>query len=383
MKLSWKTVFTCAAILAILTCGAVTPTSAADAVPANDAAPAATVADGDPSANPSAVADARASVTEPVDVQVYQAPSIEDFPTLHYPRGQDPMEKEGWVHLNFMVDPNGKAYEISVVESIGGEPFEQDAIRAVQEARFRPARDGSTPVHGGFDLSLLYATNPLYTNVRKVATPRFARAHKALADSIERGDKAAADEQIPKLEVTSIYAHVHKHLILYDYHRKWGTERQQYADLLAALYHVRRDWKLYFAKNTYVSSLNALLALALRLNDLGRALEIWEELQEHASKEQIAAWRPAMDQVERLREGGPPVHFEAEIEKGTSWFNRLFRNSFEVVVLSGRVSEIKLRCEKKFLFFRYEPNVRYTVESRVGKCMIQVVGDTGTKFDFV
>jgi len=384
VKLSSKIVFTHTVMLATLTCAAVTRTSAAEAVPASDAAPAAAaVADGDPSANPSAVAEASASVAEPVDVQVYQAPSIEDFPTLHYPRGQDPMEKEGWVHLNFMVDPNGKAYEISVVDSIGGEPFERDAIRAVQKARFRPARDGSTPVHAGFDLSLLYATNPLYPGGRKVASPKFVRAYKALADSIERGDKAAADEQIPNLEVTSIYAYIHKNLILYDYHRKWGTERQQYADLLTAVAHVQRDWKLYLDKKTYVSSLNSVLALALKLNDLGRALVNWEIIQKHATREQIAAWQPTMDQVSRLRESGPPVHLEAEIENGTSWFNHLFRKSFEVVVLSGRVSDIKLRCEKKFIFFRYEPDVRYTVDPRAGECIIQVVGDTGTKFDFV
>lgn len=379
------------AILALLTCGAVTPTSAADVVPATDTAAAAnavpTTDTGDASdvaaaADTAAASDAPESFREPVDVEVYQGPSFRTFPRLDYPDRQRELGKEGWVQLNFMVDPNGNAYEISVVDSIGGAPFEQNAIRAVRNARFRPARQGSTPVHAGFDMMLRYVTNP-----RRGAKPEFVRAYEALVSSIERDDRAAADEQLPKLEVSSIYEHVYKHLALYHYHRKWGTERQQYSDLQAALARAApdpgSDRPRYIDKKTYVSSLNSLLTLALKLNDLGRALSIWEDIQKLAPKEQVAAWRPTMDQVSRLRESGPPVHFEAEIEKGNSWFDRLFRKNFEVVVLSGRVSEIKLRCEKKFIFFHYEPNVRYTVESQAGNCWVQVVGENGTKFGFV
>jgi hypothetical protein len=52
-------------------------------------------------------------------------------------------------------------------------------------------------------------------------------------------------------------------------------------------------------------------------------------------------------------------------------------------VTSGAVSEIKLRCEKQYLFFKYQPGVQYSIGSKKDQCSIEVVGDPGTKFDLV
>jgi hypothetical protein len=73
----------------------------------------------------------------------------------------------------------------------------------------------------------------------------------------------------------------------------------------------------------------------------------------------------------------------AQIVKGTTWFGRLFKTHFVISVADGAVAEIKLRCEKAYLFFKYQPDVQYSVSSKSGACGIEVVGDPGTKFDLV
>jgi hypothetical protein len=54
-----------------------------------------------------------------------------------------------------------------------------------------------------------------------------------------------------------------------------------------------------------------------------------------------------------------------------------------IVVASGEDAEIKSRCQKSFVFCRYQPREQYTVESRHGSCAIEVVGNPGTKFELI
>ena len=61
----------------------------------------------------------------------------------------------------------------------------------------------------------------------------------------------------------------------------------------------------------------------------------------------------------------------------------MLKRRFRVQVASGRLSEIKLRCERNYLFFPYNPELEYKVEARSGRCSIELVGDPGTKFQLI
>jgi hypothetical protein len=54
-----------------------------------------------------------------------------------------------------------------------------------------------------------------------------------------------------------------------------------------------------------------------------------------------------------------------------------------VVVSEGHVSEIKLRCDKRFVFYKFDPELKYEVASQYGKCGIELVGEPGTTFNLV
>src|SRR5882724_13069905 len=46
-------------------------------------------------------------------------------------------------------------------------------------------------------------------------------------------------------------------------------------------------------------------------------------------------------------------------------------------------SQIKLRCDKKYVFFQFDPALEYKVADKYGKCFIEVVGDPETKFELI
>jgi len=62
----------------------------------------------------------------------------------------------GWVVLNMMISPQGKAYEVSVLESSGSPGFEAAAVKAMDLVKFQPATSGGAPIDSSLTLKYLF-----------------------------------------------------------------------------------------------------------------------------------------------------------------------------------------------------------------------------------
>jgi hypothetical protein len=119
----------------------------------------------------------------------------------------------------------------------------------------------------------------------------------------------------------------------------------------------------------------------VKLSDYGNALKIWKTLEPIATHAVRDEWQKRIDELMAIQQSDQVVRMSARIEKGTSWHGYLFKDHFEVSVAGGAVSEIKLRCKKQYLLFKYQPGVQYSTSSGAGECYIEVVGDPGTMFE--
>lgn len=91
----------------------------------------------------------------------------------------------------------------------------------------------------------------------------------------------------------------------------------------------------------------------------------------------------AVAKIEAARTGNDEWSLAGEIGTGASWFGQLFRDWFAIAVGTGKVEEIKLRCQQRFVFFKFDPAIRYRVPPEYGNCGIEVVGDPGTQFELI
>lgn len=312
-----------------------------------------------------------------VAVEVFKGPKAIRTPGPAYPESERVVGNEGWVHVNFMIDPRGKPYEVAVVESTGNKAFEKAAVSAVEKWTFEPATGGGTPIHAGQDYKVLFHMNAPATGASK----QFVRAYRNLIEAIASDDRTRADEELSKLKVQNLYEDAYLNLGKYNYHLKWGSESEQLHDLRRAIAH--ETGPRYLRKEAFVIALTSLLALELKAQDIARALKTWEKLRPIAPREHIERWQVVIDQVQELRKSDRAFRLSAQMDEGTSWYGELFKNRFEVVVLSGKVSDIKLRCEKQYLFFRHEPGLQYKVDAPSGNCSIELIGEPGTKFDLI
>ncbi len=313
--------------------------------------------------------------SDATDIEVFQGPRLIGGHVPRYPESEKSGRKEGWVQLNMMIDAKGKPYEVTVIDSSGDAALEQAAIRGVNQLVFQPAKRRDTPIDSSFTGKMVfYQSEP-----SKGASHDFVTAYKKLTMAIDAGDKTQADEELGKLRVQNLYEDAFLGFGKYLYDRRWGTETEQLADLRRAV--ANEKIARYLPGEAFRAALAAQLTLDVKLKDYGSALDVWKTLEPLASPPQRNQLQPAIDEIKAMQDSDQVIRVSARIEKGTSWHSTLFKNRFDISVVTGAVSEIKLRCKKEYVFFKYQPGVQYSVGRGAGECTIEVVGDPGTMFD--
>ncbi len=313
-----------------------------------------------------------------VDVEVFKGARILRTPSANlYPVEEMHDGREGWVELNMMIDPKGRPYEVTVIGSSGNPAFEKAAVKALRQFSFEPARRGKTPI----DSSLTFKMKFAIASMARGASSDFRSAYEELTKAIDAADKDKADVQLARLKPQNLYEEAFTNFSKYFYHLKWGTPAERLTDLRLAIAGERRPD--YLPKDTFTTALIAMFTLEAKAQDYGAALGTWEILEPIAQPGVRKDLQRAVDQIHAIQLGDQPLILPGAMGQSSRWAGRLFRNRFSIAVKSGAVSEIKLRCQQQYLFFKYEPGVQYSVGSRKGLCGIEVVGDPETTFELI
>lgn len=318
---------------------------------------------------------ATAAAGERVPVEVFHDVRILSGPSdLVYPQSEKDHDREGWVTLTTMISPKGKPYEASVVDSSGNAKLEQAALKALGEMDFQPARSGNTPVDSGFTFTIrFFAGGPALG-----ASEHFITMYKRYLEAFNTADRADVDAALAQLQPRNLYEDAFRSYAQYNYDRRWGTELEQAKDLGHAL--TGEGNQHYLPEALYDDALVARFSLQVKHNDFGAALLTWKTLKPRAPAGKRTELQRVADQITAIRAGDRAIATAGVIDQ-RSWASRLFKNHFSITVRSGGVTEIKLRCKKKYLFFKFDPDLEYTVNPNAGDCDIEVLGDPGTTFN--
>jgi TonB family protein len=309
------------------------------------------------------------------DVDVFEGPKWLGGPFPAYPTSEKAEGKEGWVQLGMMIDSTGKPYEVTVIDSSGNAVLEQAAVKGVDRLSFRPARHGSIPVDSSYELKIAFYDNAPVNG----ATQPYVAGFNDLVKAVDANDRSRAGDALAKLNPRNLHEDALFGFGKYLYDRKWGTQQEQLADLRRAV--AQEGAPRYLPPPVFRTALTAQLALYIDMEDYADALNVWKTLKPIVEESARDQWQSKIDKIEALRSSDEVVHTSAWIDPGTSWHGRLFKNRFGILVLGGAVSEIKLYCDKQYLFFKYEPGTQYTVNPNAGECRIAVVGRPGTVFE--
>lgn len=320
-------------------------------------------------------------VSEPVPVELYTGPVRKDMKMPRYPRLAQAKGMEGWVRLDFMVDTNGKAYEIAVTDSMGKGIFQRAAIAALRRSTFEPAHLNGQPVDAGHSMYYRFGLE----GEGGGAGIEFIRSYKALMNSIEQGDRSGADRELSVLESRTqfnLHEDAYLHVVKYRYYAKWGDVHQQLHALDRAVAQDFQEHRL--PQELYVALQIQRFWLLVKTQDFERASSTFETLGRYELEASvITALEETMENIRALRNDDRAYGLAGSLEERTSWFYHLFKDEFAVTDVQGEITEVKLRCPESYVFFRFDPDMTYRVSNKRGHCYLELVGIPGTTFKLV
>ncbi len=312
-----------------------------------------------------------------VPVDVFHEAKRKSAPAPEYPTDARYGGSEGWVNLRFMVDKDGLPYEMFVKQSNGNKDFDKAALRSVRRWTFEPASLNGQPVDSVIEIKIIFRL----TDHANGARPNFVTAYRSLYAAIAKNDRAAADLAMSKLQVDNLYEDAHFGLAYYAYAHKWGTPSEEITGLRRAI--ASEQSARYLPKDVFAKALTALFILEFQSYDFAAAMCTWQLLEKAQTDEKVlAGFAPAVQQMNTLHADAASYKVAGEIIDGR-WDFDLFKKHFQIVVLTGAISEIKLRCDKSFVSFKFDPELQYKVADKFGRCSIELIGDPNTKFNLV
>jgi TonB family protein len=312
-----------------------------------------------------------------VQLDLATAPRAKGPIPVTYPVREADRNQEGWVQLDFMIDPNGRTYEVTVADSTGSKSFEAAAVQAAEKWQFEPAMLQDKPIDTSFRFKL-YFDHPYAKGVRR----DFSKEYDKAVAAIEGGDRKRAEATLARLTVQSLEEDAFASLARYRFEARWGTEAGQIAALRRAI--ADETAPGFLPAKQFIAALQALLPLELRAKDFARALWTWDVLKKLQPDDAIIAQlQPTIDDATALRTDDRTYSVPGAIEpQSSSWFYALHKRRFQIVVASGRVSEIKLRCDREYVSFAYDPALYYRIDQH-GNCRLQLIGEPGTRFELI
>lgn len=323
-------------------------------------------------------ADGPAEVHKEVSLNLYVPPHRKEMVAPVYPLLPLQAHREGWVRLEFMVDPQGKAYEISVSRSMGDRRFEAAAIRALEKSTFEPARIDGEPADAGASQQYVFSLE----GGSKGAGDWFVRTYKFAMRAIAEGDREKAEEYVASLERRTrlnLYEDAYLHIVKFSYYQKWGDKHQQLHALDRAVAHEFAERHL--PEELFVNCQRARFMLLVETQDYERAVRTYRMLQVLDLEESVMeALQTVVDQLEAIRADDRAYTVPGDFGEATSWSYNLFKDEFSIHAVQGDIAEIKLRCWTGYVFFRFQPDVKYKVAGGWNRCHLELVGNPGTTF---
>lgn len=301
-----------------------------------------------------------------------------------YPYGQARENSSGVVQLIFMVDKEGKPFEIMIANS-SLPAFSNAAIYAVRKWEFSTATLKGEPVESKQRLRYKFQI----TQQKQGASPSFTKYYRRLMEELRESEpnREVATKYIKKMNKASIrnlYALTYAGLAWFEYSKKFGTDADQISALKdIVLFDVEEEKEQrVLSDNATFTVMDTLLKLLLNNNRYSEYLNYYEIFKPMDPKIN-ETFSGTVDKVKKLQTGTQA--FSQKLEIGELGFTHLdlFKRIFYFETKLGKITELKLRCDTNYAKFTHNDKTDYQIPASWGNCNVQVIGEPGSEAQLI
>lgn len=312
-------------------------------------------------------------------VETFRPPKHIELKPPKYPFTQHRKGNEGWVSLNFMVDPDGVPYDITVNDSSGEEAFERAAVKAAENFRYEPAVFKGAAIDAGANMSITFELSGIAG-----ARSTFVKRYKRYNSLLDKGDEVAAARTLELLAKINrnLYEEAYYQLILSKKHHQEGDIDAEYQAIKRAGF-IDKD-RGYLPDDALTSVLLRKMDLELKLNKLVQAHMTIRNLQKreldpelHTQLDEVAA------AIRSVATADGVVKSNGRIRRDNLYVHELIKRTFGLEEIDGDVAEARLHCNKGSVGFVYREEMQYTVNEDWDNCTLFLIGNPDTTFVLV
>jgi protein TonB len=321
------------------------------------------------------------ALTAPASVQAiggaaYTPPRAAQILNPGYPDDLRRDGVEGWVELTMMVDGRGRARELAVRDSSGPAALQGLAVAAITQSTFQPATLNGKRIDAAHSHVVTFILSDSGRPSRE-----FVELVNAAGDAQKANDRARANEIYGQLEPRTVVERLLIDTQRQFYYKLWGTPREELIACKHAMVHAAASPMTF---NQALPFMRKMFELQIKLGHYGDALKTLDRLRNsRVDQSFLDSHRASIEDMTKLRTDDRSFSVDGELIDRTSWFHTLLKRKFRINVSSGRISQLQLRCERDYIFQRFEPGKQYETSPGNGTCELHVVGDQDTKFELV
>lgn len=296
-----------------------------------------------------------------------------------YPYSQRRENSSGAVQLIFMVNKEGKPFEIMVANS-SLNAFTVVTVPALKKYRYEPATLNGKPVESRQTLRVKFRID----KQKQGASADFTRYYKKLKTELEREnpENKRATKFIRKMEkasVKNLYALTYSGLAWLEYSMHFGTADDKIdalKDIVLFDIEEEKEHKV-LSKAASISVMGNLLELLINTGRYGEALSYYKRLQPKSEKISTT-FSDAITQIKNIQTSDASFIREITINNDGFVQLNLFKRSFQIEPIQGKIDTLKFRCDTKYFEVAFSVDASYQIPESWGQCNLQVLGPPGT-----
>ncbi|MCC5867003.1 MAG: energy transducer TonB [Gammaproteobacteria bacterium] len=297
-----------------------------------------------------------------------------------YPRVAQLSGQEGWVVLSYVITVDGDVRDVFVADSTGSPLFERAAKAAVKRFRYEPAQlDGVAIEHSESRFKITFQLE----ESEQAASPRFAQSFRRLQNHLERGNHEQAGRELNRMQNRprlNLYEDAWYWWAKANYETRLGDTESARVSLRRAIAYEG----VFLPPDIFLNALQLQFVDHARGGNPAAALRVYERIVEHDEAGDVSArLRPAVDELQIMLTDAPFIQVRGNVHSTQPWSHGLSRRSVELRDLTGIVSRLDFRCERRAESIEYAEGAAWHLPEAWGPCQVYVHANPGTSFTLI